>query len=164
MKQLQKIYIFFLVKRRLFTQQAQSGHTIEKNKNKKIKNTYYLDCFVILQGIGTNCVMRVQPKIPQILTAAGCLFRPKTIEKLRHFSCITMYVCKKKFHFRHCNWKKGLQALIFLQILCSTKFWMYSLTFIWFPLPKVGKWVQKSFSSQCALWRLKLVSKQPKRA
>ena len=82
-----------------------SGHTIEK----LIKKTY-LDCFVILQGIGTNCLMRVQPKN---LAAAGRLFRPKTIEKLRHFS----YVCKKKFHFRPCNWKKGLQALIFLQIV-----------------------------------------------
>lgn len=61
--------------------------------------------------------MRVQPKIPQILAAAGCLFRPKTIEKLRHFSFITMYA-RKSFISDTATEKKGLQALIFLQILC----------------------------------------------
>ena len=60
---------------------------------------------------------RVQPKIPQILAAAGCLFRPKTIEKLRHFSFITMYA-RKSFISDTATDKKGLQALIFLQILC----------------------------------------------
>ena len=81
------------------------------------KNKYY-DCFAILQEIGTNCVMRVKPKILQILAAVDCLFRPKTIEKLSHFSCITMYA-RKSFISDTATEKKGLQALIFLQ---NTKF------------------------------------------
>ena len=62
--------------------------------------------------------MRVKPKILQILAAVDCLFRPKTIEKLSHFSCITMYA-RKSFISDTATEKKGLQALIFLQ---NTKF------------------------------------------
>ena len=91
--------------------------------------------------------MRVKPKILQIVAAVDCLFRPKTIEKLSHFSCITMYA-RKSFISDTATEKKAYRLSFSCKILSFECIALLSYDFL---CQKLGNGCKKVFSSQCAL-------------